>query len=254
MEQSVNTIIITQARTGSSRLPGKVLKQINGQELLKIHIDRISLSNEADKVIVATTTEVIDNQIENLCNSWNVSVSRGSESDVLDRFYQAAKPFNPEWIVRVTSDCPLLDPKLIDAVIQSAKEKQVDYCSNILIENFPDGQDVEVFRFESLETAWKNAQLSSEREHVTPYIRTNCDFNNGTIFKAINYPCTKDYSKIRMTVDEQKDFDLIEKIIHDLGTNKSWEEYTNYIIDKELYLINGDITRNEGYYKSLKND
>lgn len=254
MEQSVNTIIITQARTGSSRLPGKVLKQINGQELLKIHIDRISLSNEADKVIVATTTEVIDNQIENLCNSWNISVSRGSESDVLDRFYQAAKPYNPEWIVRVTSDCPLLDPKLIDAVIQSAKEKQVDYCSNILIENFPDGQDVEVFRFESLETAWKNAQLSSEREHVTPYIRTNCDFNNGTIFKAINYPCTKDYSKIRMTVDEQKDFDLIEKLIHDLGTNKSWEEYTNYIIDKELYLINGDIIRNEGYYKSLKND
>lgn len=254
MEQSVNTIIITQARTGSSRLPGKVLKQINGQELLKIHIDRISLSSEADKVIVATTTEVIDNQIENLCNSWNIPVSRGSESDVLDRFYQAAKPFNPEWIVRVTSDCPLLDPKLIDAVIQSAKEKQVDYCSNILIENFPDGQDVEVFRFESLETAWKNAQLSSEREHVTSYIRTNCDFNNGTIFKAINYPCTKDYSKIRMTVDEQKDFDLIEKLIHDLGTNKSWEEYTNYIIDKELYLINGDITRNEGYYKSLKND
>jgi spore coat polysaccharide biosynthesis protein SpsF len=254
MEHTINTIIITQARTGSSRLPGKVLKQINGQELLKIHVDRISLSKEADKIIVATTTEDIDNQIENLCNSWNISVSRGSESDVLDRFYQAAKPYNPEWIVRVTSDCPLLDPKLIDAVIQSAKEKQVDYCANILIENFPDGQDVEVFSFESLQTAWRNAQLSSEREHVTPYIRTNCDFNNGNIFKAINYPCIKDYSKIRMTVDEQKDFDLIEKLIHDLGTNKSWEEYTNYIIDKELYLINGDITRNEGYYKSLKND
>ena len=178
MEQSINTIIITQARTNSSRLPGKVLKQINGQELLKIHVDRISLSKEANKIIVATTVGAIDDNIERLCNSWNILVFRGSENDVLDRFYKAAKPHNPEWIVRVTSDCPLLDPKLIDAVIKTAKENQVDYCANILIENFPDGQDVEVFRFESLQTAWKNAKLSSEREHVTPYIRENSNFNS----------------------------------------------------------------------------
>jgi spore coat polysaccharide biosynthesis protein SpsF (cytidylyltransferase family) len=254
MEQSLETLIITQARTSSTRLPGKVLKTINGKELLKIHTDRLKNSKLTDKIIVATTIESIDNQIEDLCKEWGIEVSRGSENDVLDRYYKACLKYNPKWVVRVTSDCPLIDPNLIDSVIEFTKNNNVDYCSNTLIESFPDGQCIEVFTFKSLEIAWKNAKLKSEREHVTPYIINNCDTNQGNLFKAINYPSIKDYSKIRMTVDEIRDFELIVQLIDKLGENKTWEEYTKYIIQNNLYLINKDIKRNEGYYKSLKND
>jgi len=254
MEQSIKTVIISQARIGSTRLPGKVMMKIEGQELLKIHIDRLKKSRLKDEIIVATTNNEADNVIETLCNQWGVKSSRGSEDDVLDRFYQTVKDLKPEWVVRVTSDCPLIDPVLIDGVIAYAQINDKDYCSNILIENYPDGQDVEVFKFSALKNAWENAKLKSEREHVTPYIRSNCDVNGGTLFSALNFPCIADYSKIRMTVDEQKDFDLIEKVIHDLGFNDTWLNYTNHIISNGLNKTNEDIIRNEGYLKSLKND
>jgi len=156
--------------------------------------------------------------------------------------------------VRVTSDCPLLDPVLVDEVITFVQKKNVDYGSNAMIERFPDGQDVEVFKFSSLEKAWKNAKLFSEREHVTPYIRNNSNGNGCDLFTAINYPSILDFSKIRMTVDEVKDFKLIEILIQKLGTKKSWMDYTNYIIDNNLGEINNNIMRNEGYLKSLKKD
>lgn len=254
MEHPVKTVIITQARTGSTRLPGKVLMKINDQELLAIHLERLAKSKQADQVIVATTTNEEDVLIETLSTNLGYTVYRGSEGDVLDRFYQSCKNLQPEWVVRVTSDCPLIDAELIDAVIRQATESDVDYCSNTLIENYPDGQDIEVFKFSALEKAWSEARLNSEREHVTPFIRTNCDFKGGTVFKAGNFPCPGDYSKIRMTVDEQKDFDLIEKLISEIGTDRSWMEYTQYIIDHQLYRINSDIERNEGYYKSVRKD
>ena len=185
---------------------------------------------------------------------WGYSASRGSESDVLDRFYQAVKDKSADWIVRVTSDCPLIDPELVDDVIRFAQDNNTDYCSNGFVENYPDGQDVEVFKFSALKLAWENALLKSEREHVTPYIRNNSDFNNGNLFKAINFPCDSDFSKIRMTVDEQRDFDLMEILIHQLGTDKTWLTYTNFIIENDLTKVNGQIIRNEGFLKSLKND
>ena len=123
-----------------------------------------------------------------------------------------------------------------------------------MIENFPDGQDIEVFKFSALENAWKNAKLLSEREHVTPYIRNNSNFNGASLFTAINFPCDSDYSKIRMTVDEVQDFELIKILIHKLGTKMSWQEYTDFIISNNLSKINDDIIRNEGLLKSLKKD
>ena len=173
---------------------------------------------------------------------------------MLDRFYQAVKHEKPDWIVRVTSDCPLIDPILVDKLINLAHSKKIDYCSNILIENFPDGQDIEIFKYSALEIAWVNAKLSSEREHVTPYIRNNSDFNGRSLFSAINFDCPNDYSMIRMTVDESRDFDLIKILINDLGADKTWLEYTNYIIKNDLHKINNSIIRNEGLLKSLKND
>jgi spore coat polysaccharide biosynthesis protein SpsF (cytidylyltransferase family) len=254
MERPLDTLIITQARMGSTRLPGKILMKIQDEELLKIHLKRISRSRLADLIIVATTSNPIDDIVDQRVSDWGFKVYRGSEDDVLDRFYRAARAFSPKWVVRVTSDCPLLDPNLIDALIAFGKVHDVDYCANIIIENYPDGQDVEVFKFSALEKAWKEAVLNSDREHVTPYIRNNSDLKNGKIFHALNFPATADYSKIRMTVDEQRDYNLVEKLINELGADKSWLEYTRFIAEKSLSSLNEGIIRNEGYLKSLKRD
>jgi spore coat polysaccharide biosynthesis protein SpsF (cytidylyltransferase family) len=250
----IKTVLITQARTGSTRLPGKVLMEVNNTPLLKIHLDRLIQTKNIDKIIVATTVNKEDDIIEKLATEWGFEVFRGSENDVLDRFYQAVKKLKPTWVVRVTSDCPLIDPLLVDKVIEITKAENKDYGSNVIEETFPDGQDVEVFKFSSLEKAWNEANKLSEREHVTPYIRNQSDLKLGNIFSAISYKNNTDYSKIRMTVDEQKDFELINKIVSELGTEKSWLDYTEYIIKNCLSNINGNIIRNEGYLKSLKHD
>lgn len=248
------TILITQARYGSTRLPGKVLKEINGKSLLQIHLERLKKCKSVSEIIVATTTNSEDQVIYDKAIEWGFTSSRGSESDVLDRFYQAVKDKNADWIVRVTSDCPLIDPVLVDNVIDFVQLNNKDYGANIIIENFPDGQDIEVFKFSALEKAWHNAKLLSEREHVTPYIRNNSNLKGENIFSSISYKNSIDYSKIRITVDESSDFELIKTIITELGCNKSWLEYTEYIINNQLFEINGNIIRNEGYLKSLKND
>lgn len=250
----LNTILITQARTGSTRLPGKVLKEIEGKSLLQIHLERLKKCLKVTEIIVATTVNEEDNVIFDKAIEWGFSASRGSESDVLDRFFQAVKDKKVDWIVRVTSDCPLIDPVLVDDVIRFAQDNNVDYCSNGFVENFPDGQDVEVFKFSALEKAWQNATLLSEREHVTPYIRNNSDYKGGSLFTSINYTCESNFSKIRMTVDESRDFELIEILIHKLGVEESWLTYTNYIIEHDLTKVNNQIIRNEGFLKSLKND
>ena len=218
------TVLITQARSGSTRLPGKILKEINSESLLEIHLKRLNKCKNISKIIVATTDNLDDKVIYDYALDHGFSSFRGSESDVLDRFYQAVKNEKPDWIVRVTSDCPLIDSELVDSLIIFAKKNNVDYASNALIENFPDGQDIEVFKYSALEIAWKNAKLPSEREHVTPYIRNNSEFNGRRLFSAINFDCPNDYSMIRMTVDEGRDFDLIKVLINDLGTDKTWLE------------------------------
>ena len=250
----VKTILITQARSGSTRLPGKILKKINDESLLEIHLKRLNKCKNISKIIVATTNKPEDKVIYDYATDLGFNSFRGSESDVLDRFYQAVRKEKPDWIVRVTSDCPLIDPILVDKLINFAHDNNTDYCSNTLVENYPDGQDIEVFKFSALEAAWKNANLSSDREHVTPYIRNNSDFKGASLFTALNYPCVSNYSKIRMTVDETKDFNLIKILIKDLGTDKTWLEYTNHIIKNDLNKINNSIIRNEGLLKSLKND
>jgi len=252
--ESLNTVLVTQARTGSTRLPGKVLLKVQNDELLKIHLNRLSGCKNVDRIVVATTLNSEDDILNNLCKEWGYSVFRGSVNDVLDRFYQSIKNYNPKWVVRVTSDCPLIDSEIVDSVIACAKVNDVDYCSNGLIINFPDGQDVEVFKFSVLELAWKEAKLKSEREHVTPYIVNRTKFRGEGLFNSVNFPCAFDFSKIRMTVDEPKDFDLITKLINHLGTDKTWLEYTRYLLSNNFNFINGNIIRNEGYITSLKND
>lgn len=156
----IKTILITQARTGSTRLPGKVLKEIEGKSLLQIHLNRLSKCKNISNIIVATTINEEDSIIYDKAIAWGFNASRGSETDVLDRFYQAVKDKNADWIVRVTSDCPLIDPELVDQVIEFAQLNNVDYVSNGFENQYPDGQDVEVFKFSALEKAWKEAKLN----------------------------------------------------------------------------------------------
>lgn len=250
-------LAITQARTTSTRLPNKVLKEIQGKSLLQIHIERIKRSKNIDKLVVATTTNFTDEPIVELCKALGSPFSRGSEIDVLDRFYQAIeKEIPPLYVVRLTSDCPLIDSALIDSVIEYCIKNNLDYCSNTLDPHFPDGQDVEVFKFSALKTAWEAATQSSEREHVTPYIWKNSTFKGGEIFKSDNYTEGREnYGHLRMTVDEQKDFDVVAILVKELGLDKSWLDYALLLeSNPEIQKFNGNILRNEGYQKSIQND
>jgi spore coat polysaccharide biosynthesis protein SpsF len=250
----VNVLLITQARMSSTRLPGKIFKEIKGKKLLEIHLERLKKAKLVDKILVATTDNPNDKVVSEWAEENNIAVYRGSESDVLDRFYHAALPYNPKWVVRVTSDCPLLDPKLVDNLINLARSSNVDYASNIMIEQFPDGQDVEVFTFDALQTAWRSAKLPSEREHVTPFIRNNLNDLGKKIFKAINFNAPGDFSNIRMTVDEPADFELIQQLVAEIGVDAGWQEYVNHIVNHQLNALNSGIIRNEGYLKSIEND
>ncbi|MHA8062923.1 cytidylyltransferase domain-containing protein [Aquirufa aurantiipilula] len=247
-------IILTQARIGSTRFPHKVLKKIGEESLLSIHLKRLKKSENASKIVVATTFEKESDKIVEIAMHENVEAVKGSTDDVLDRFYQAAKNEQPDFVVRVTSDCPLIDHQLIDQVIEMTVQNNLDYGSNILVEEFPDGQDIEVIKWSALEKAWLEAKLPSEREHVTPYIRKNTDFNGGILFKAMNFPANANYNQVRMTVDEPSDLETIAMLISKLGMDESWKTYADYIVENPEVFENQKIVRNEGYIKSLQKD
>jgi spore coat polysaccharide biosynthesis protein SpsF (cytidylyltransferase family) len=248
-------VVVTQARSGSTRLPGKILKKIEGKTLLQIHIDRIKKSKLVDEIIIATTLNQEDSEIADLAIECKVKFYRGSENDVLDRFYQSVKSIKPDYIVRLTSDCPLIDPVLIDEVIQSALDKKVDYYANVIEELYPDGQDIEVFTFNSLKRAWHEAKLLSEREHVTPYIRNNSSYKGGSMFSSDNHKIITNYNHVRLTVDEEMDFQVIKKLIEALGFDSDWKSYTNYYLSNAIVnSLNMNIKRNEGYFNSLEKD
>jgi len=245
-------IAIIQARLGSTRLPGKVLLDLEGRTVLEHVIRRVKSSKLVNDVIVATTINKDDLEIVKLCANLGINVYCGSEDDVLDRYYQTARLFRADHIVRITSDCPLIDHMLIDEVINLHLRKKADYTSNTIKETYPDGMDIEVFTFAALKEAWKKANLSSEREHVTPFIRKN------PAFKQVNLEYDRDLSHKRWTLDNPEDYEFIRLIYkniytknHDFGMMKILE-----FIDKnpDIEKINQNINRNEGYLKSLKED
>jgi spore coat polysaccharide biosynthesis protein SpsF (cytidylyltransferase family) len=248
-------IAVTQARYGSTRLPAKVLKTIGNQTLLDIHLTRIIQAKLIDKLMLATTNEAGADKIINIANRHNIDAYKGSVNDVLERFYNCVKNYNPDYVVRLTSDCPLIDPEIIDEVISVCISSDYDYVSNTLIPTYPDGTDVEVFKFSALEKAFHEASLNSDREHVTPYIWRNSSIKGGKLFKSFNVINNIDYSNYRITIDTIEDFEVIKHLIDALGTNKRWYEYINYLNDNpEIRTLNSSHTRNEGYAKSLLND
>lgn len=247
------TAVIIQARMAARRLPGKVLKRIAGMTVLEHVVRRARAAERVERVIVATTVEPQDLAIVELMSSVGVSVFCGSETDVLDRYYQAARLFSVERIVRITADCPLIDPEIIDRVIQHAVKTQAEYCSNVLEETFPDGLDVEVVTFTALARAWREADLPSEREHVTAYIRKHPE-----LFQLANVRSAVNAAEQRWTLDEERDEAFLRAVIEALyPTNPDFRMADVLALLRarpELATINAGIIRNAGYQKSLADD
>ncbi len=245
--------VIIQARMGSSRLPNKVLMPLAGKPVLEHVIRRCQQARLVGRVIVATTVEAKDLPVVNFVSGLGVSVFCGAVNDVLDRYYQAARLFDLQHIVRITADCPMLDPEVIDRVIVAYFQEKADYTSNTLEPaTYPDGEDVEVFSFEALSRAWTEAVLLSEREHVTPYIRKNDSFSKTRVFHE------KDISHLRWTLDETRDYEKLSAIFDGLYVEDNFFHMKDALrflaAHADIDAVNAAIGRNEGYQKSLAND
>ncbi len=231
--QPDHTVAIIQARMGSTRLPGKVLMDIEGEPMLVRVVERVRQSHQIKEVIVATTITDSDDPVHELCTARGYAVYRGSEDDVLDRYYQAALKFNATTIVRLTADCPLIDPGVIDQTLTEFRERGVDFAANRLPppwkRTFPEGLDVEVCRFEALERAWREAEQRHQREHVMPYFYEEAGRFN--IFVLQHDP---DYGRYRFSVDETADLELVRQIYRRLP---SQDEFSWYDI---IQLLNSD--------------
>lgn len=209
----MKTMIIVQARMTSTRLPGKVLKEVLGKTLLEYQIERLRRVRHADGIIIATTINTTDQPIVDLCNRLGVIVTRGSENDVLSRYYEAAQQYEGETIVRVTSDCPAIEPAVVDRIIEfyRANQGEYDYVSNSLTQSYPYGLAAEVFSFQALQEAAKEAISEPEREHVSPFIYTRPDrYRIGQVVHGQNL------SHHRWTVDTPEDFELIRRLLETL--------------------------------------
>ena len=245
-------VAILQARCNSNRLPNKVMMEILGKPMIEQQIARLNRSKLIDQIVVATSIDVTDDLLVSLCEKLDQPVFRGDLDNVLDRFYKSAIHFKADVVVRLTGDCPLTDPELVDNVVEKHLQEDNDYTSNIEVESYPDGLDVEVMNMSILKDAWQKATLKSEKEHVTPYIRRHQKFKTG------NLSSPKNMSHYRWTVDEPIDFEFVTKVYESLGQKgiyfSSREIYDLLEREPDLVALNSNITRNDGFRKSLAND
>jgi glutamate-1-semialdehyde aminotransferase/spore coat polysaccharide biosynthesis protein SpsF (cytidylyltransferase family)/predicted dehydrogenase len=242
-------VAIIQARMGSSRLRGKSLAEIEGRPMLWHVIQRVKRARLVDRVVVATSTAPADAAIEKMCQENDVPCYRGSENDVLDRFYTAARGEKASQVVRITADCPLIDPEVIDRVVRRFQRGDLDYASNAMVRSYPDGLDTEIFSFSALERAWHEASKTSEREHVTPYLRSE-KFRTANIENNSTFT----YQHYRWTVDEAEDLEFIRLVYKAFRFKESFGMAdVLQLIEKNpgLEKMNSEIVSNRGYYKSL---
>lgn len=241
--------MIVQARMGSTRLPGKIMKQILGKPILSFVVERLKRVKQASVLHIATTTNPLDGSIVKFCEDHSISYSRGSEDDVLDRFYQAASQLKLDVAVRVNSDCPLIDPALVDHVIGQflGQKGTLDYASNILKETYPVGMHTEVFTRAALAQAHQQAKEKFEREHVTPFI-----YRNPQKFKLLSVESSKNLGEHRWVVDTPEDFELAKNILETLypqqpefgmkdvldllAQHPEWLKINSHIRHKTVYL------------------
>jgi spore coat polysaccharide biosynthesis protein SpsF len=247
-----HVVAIIQARMGSTRMPGKVLKEAGGRPLLWHLIYRLRKANTIEDIVLATSRLDEDKILMEKAQEWGVMAFAGSPDDLLDRYYQAAREYNVDPIVRITGDCPLIDPLVVDQVVGEFL-KLKDYDIVATDETFPDGLDTGVCSFRALEKAWKEARLPSEREHVGPYIKKHPEF-----FKTLTVSYRANLSHLRWTVDQEEDLILVREIFKRLFQEGGmfYTEDILKLLEKEPHLlkINSHIIRNEGYLKSLAQD
>lgn len=239
---SGRVVAIIQARMGSTRLPEKVLLKIAGYPMLEHVVNRTKMAASLDSVVVATSTEPQDDAIANYCDETSVTCFRGSESDVLDRYYEGARAVGADTIVRITADCPLIAPEVIDRVVRRYRESSADYATNILYYTYPDGLDVEVFSYGALERAWESAKTNYEREHVTPYIQECDEFNCLNVENLVDlseYSFYDEDQVLRWTVDYPSDIEFVRDIYGHLWTVDEW--HINQIAILELLEREPDI-------------
>lgn len=246
-------LVLIQARCGSTRFPNKVLADLSGKSDLQRVLERVKNSKLIDEVMVITSIEKNNLPLIELCAKLQTRVFVGSEDDVLDRYYQAARLIKPEYVIRITADCPLFDWRYLDYAIETM-ETSADY-RGAFEDTFPDGLDVEIMKFEALKRSWKEARLASEREHVTQYIRKHSD-----IFKLQNLACPiEGIGHHRWTLDEKKDYEMISAVFSHFVSEGKEDFVTEDIIEfldnhPEIVAINQDIGRNEGLAKSIRED
>lgn len=245
------TVAIIQARMASTRLPNKVLADLGGKPMLAQVVARVRRAATIDEVVVATSVGPQDDAVEGFCRREGIGCFRGSEDDVLDRYYQAAHAFDAAVVVRITADCPLHDPRVIDSVVSAFVPGETDYVSNSIERTFPDGLDTEVFSVAALERAWREATWSSEREHVTSYIWKHPD-----LFRIRQVTQSVDRSSMRWTVDEPRDLELVREVYRRLGDREFGQADVVRLLEDETLLatVNAGIVSNEGYLISLQKD
>jgi len=249
----MKTIAILQARMSSSRFPGKVLLELFGRPMLARQIDRVRRAEMIDRLVIATSNQAEDSAIEDLCREIGLKCFRGSLDDVLDRFFQCARSQDPDHVVRLTGDCPLADPAIIDRVVRFHLGGDFDYTSNVLEPTWPDGLDVEVMKFRCLADAHAEAELPSEREHATSFIYKRPErYRLGSVTQA------EDQSSVRLTVDEPEDFQMVSEIYETLyprnpafGLDDVMDLLTK---TPEILGLNNKFERNEGLRRSEQND
>lgn len=244
--------IILQARTGSHRLSKKVLRKIQGRPLISYVINRVKKTRNVDQIILATTRRKEDNVLLKIAMQNGIKTYSGDNNDVLNRYFQCALVFKADPIIRITGDCPLIDPLIIEEILEFYLNHNYDYVSNTIIPTYPDGLDVEIFSFKALKTAFCLAKKKSDREHVTPYIK-----RNSNKFKLHNYRNKKNLSLLRWTVDEEIDLKMARKIYQKMKpkTIFSMIEILQMLSKyPKISDLNKGIKRNEGYLKSLKKD
>lgn len=245
----MNIVAIIQARMSSSRLPGKVLLPLGQRPMLWHVVSRARLATRLTTVAVATSTEVADDAIADFCAAHGLSCFRGSQNDVLDRFRGAAEAFEADVIVRLTADCPLIDPGIIDTVVAAFTPGETDYVSNVIERTYPDGLDTEVFSRDALERAWREAEWESEREHVTPYI-----WKHPEKFRLRHVRQAENLSALRWTVDEPGDLLFVRAVFGRLGPGCFVMDDVLRLLraEPDLGRVNAGIETNEGYRLSLE--
>lgn len=224
-------VVIVQARMGSTRLPGKVLMDLEGRPMLERQLERLARARTPDAIVVATTTDARDQPIVDLAGRLDVPVTRGSEEDVLDRYARAARAHNARLVVRVTADCPLIDPSVLDRCVHTlVDDPSLDYVSNTLERTFPRGLDVEVLTRDALETAALHATDPADREHVTRFIWRQLDrFRLGSVKDSA------DHSHLRWTVDTPDDLSVIRAVYRDLLPRTPQFDYQDVLAHAEAF-------------------